>query len=132
MAKLPTIKRLLKEDFPGQDWIDKLLQPINLFMETMVSAFNKNITMDNLKANINTFEYTNTASIANQFSVGLGTAPKHVTVGNVVGRNGATITGPVWFTWTYDYSNDQLIINTIYGLGTANGKYDITVMVYGG
>lgn len=132
MAKLPTIKRLLTEDFPDQKWIGKLLQPLNQFMDTVVSALNGNLTTDNLKASISTYEHVNTSGTINQLKVGLGTAPKHVTVGNVVGQDGATINGPVWVDWTYDHSNDQIIVKTAYGLSTINGKYDITLMIYGG
>lgn len=132
MAKLPTIKRLLKEDFSGQPWIDKLLQPLNQFMESVVSALNKNLTMDNMKATITSMEYTNTATIENKLTVGLGTPPRHITVGNVIGRNGASISGPVWLTWTYDHTTDQITITSIYGLATTNGKYDITLQIFGG
>jgi len=44
MAKLPTIKRILREDLPdAPDWIDKLLYPVNKFFEDVFNALNRNL-----------------------------------------------------------------------------------------
>jgi hypothetical protein len=131
MAKIPPLKRLLKEDFKGVPWIEALLQPLNTFMEAIVSAFNKNITIDNIKANIITFTYSNSTSVTTRFKAGIGIAPKVMMVGNVSPLDTATLSGPVFFTWTYLPDSDQIEIQNSYGLATTNGKYYITVLIFG-
>jgi hypothetical protein len=48
--KTPELKRLILEEFPEQqEWIEKLIEPINLFFQTVVNALNKQITFgDNI------------------------------------------------------------------------------------
>lgn len=53
MAKLPTIKKLLQEDFKDQPWIGRLLSILNQFMESTSAALNKNLTRsDNFNGEI--------------------------------------------------------------------------------
>ena len=58
MAKIDTVKRIIVEDFPDEDkpTIEKLAYILNDFMSQVVDAFNKNITIDNLKQNIIDYE----------------------------------------------------------------------------
>lgn len=45
MAKLPTQKKILKEDLKGsEDWINPLIDVVNSFMENVYQALNRNIT----------------------------------------------------------------------------------------
>ncbi len=44
MARLPKRNKILAEDFPKQDFMPKLLEPINSFSEDMVLALNKGLT----------------------------------------------------------------------------------------
>lgn len=129
MAKISTIKRLLKEDFPQQSWIDKLLQPLNQFMETFVTALNKNLTMDNIKGSLPTITYTTTAE--NRFKAGIGGTPKVVMIGKVVPKSGnwSDITGSPVVVWDYMHQTDQVDIKNITGL--AAGKYEITFFLMG-
>lgn len=50
MAKLPTIKRILREDLPeAPPWIDKMLSPMNKFFEDVYNALNRNLSfVDNV------------------------------------------------------------------------------------
>lgn len=59
MAKLPTQKRILREDIKeAPSWIEKLLYPINSFMELVYSALNKNITFeDNISSSQKTLTF---------------------------------------------------------------------------
>jgi hypothetical protein len=46
MAKLPSLKRIQSEDFPGQaSWIGKLLYPLNVFMESISAALSNGLTV---------------------------------------------------------------------------------------
>jgi hypothetical protein len=56
MARVPPLQRLKIEDFKGQEeWIGKLVGPLNTFMEQVTSALNKNLTInDNMQALIKT------------------------------------------------------------------------------
>lgn len=44
--RLPQIKRILKEDLGAgvPTWVDRLISPLNTFMEAVYQALNKNIT----------------------------------------------------------------------------------------
>lgn len=47
MAKLPVLKRILREDLKdAPDWIERLLYPINTFFDAVFQALKKNITFD--------------------------------------------------------------------------------------
>jgi len=50
MAKIPEIKRLVKEDFPkeSQGIVDRIAFSYNPFVEQMVNAMNKQLNFDNL------------------------------------------------------------------------------------
>ena len=64
MAKLPVINRILKEDLKeAPSWIDKLLYPINTFIESVYNALNKNITFtDNIACQIKQISFTTQAA----------------------------------------------------------------------
>jgi hypothetical protein len=61
--KLPTFKRILKEDLkeaPG--WIDKVIGPVNSFFESIYHALNKGLTFEeNIAAQIRELSFTTTA-----------------------------------------------------------------------
>lgn len=44
MARLPKQSRILSEDFPKQDFMPKLLEPLNQFFQDVISSLNKNLT----------------------------------------------------------------------------------------
>lgn len=58
MAKIPSLQRLLVEDFPNESqWIQKLIGPLNDFMENDIYALSRNLTFfDNIKCQIQTFQ----------------------------------------------------------------------------
>lgn len=64
MANLPKITRIRREDLPdAPGWIEKLLYPLNLFMEGVYQALNKNLTYaENLAAKVVEFEFTTPAA----------------------------------------------------------------------
>jgi len=68
MAKLPPINRIVKEDFQDEPWAEKLLWPINRFMESVSSALNKNLTLqDNLQGQVKQLNFTTQAVVADTF-----------------------------------------------------------------
>lgn len=64
MAKLPKITRIRREDLPdAPGWIEKLLYPLNLFMEGVYQALNQNLTYaENLASKVVAFEFTTPAA----------------------------------------------------------------------
>jgi hypothetical protein len=132
MAKLPTIKRIIKEDFPDQPWIGKLLQPLNTFMESVVSALNKNLNMDNLRGNWITFTLNSSATAVNRFKVGIGSAPKVLIIGRIIPKDGGVITSAPYLDWSYSAELDQITIEAgkVFGF-TADKTYEVTVLVLG-
>lgn len=58
--KLPQIQRILREDLrEAPSWIDKLLNPLNQFLDTMYGGLNKNITLtENIDCQERVFTFT--------------------------------------------------------------------------
>lgn len=45
MAKLPPIKKILREDVKGAgEWINAVIEPVNSFMESVYQSLNKSLT----------------------------------------------------------------------------------------
>lgn len=64
MAKLPDIKRILKEDLGNDvpEYIDKIIGPVNSLSESVYQALGKQITFaDNITSSIKTLEVTTSA-----------------------------------------------------------------------
>ena len=57
--KLPVYKRINREDIPdAEDWIGRLLYPINQFFESVSAGLNKNITFqDNIQCFSKTLQF---------------------------------------------------------------------------
>lgn len=57
--KLPTIKKIMREDLKNApDWVGRLIDPVNSFMESVYTALNKNITLyDNISSFIKEITY---------------------------------------------------------------------------
>lgn len=131
MAKLPPVKRIVKEDFPEVSWIGKLLQPLSDFMENVYFALNKKLNHgDNIDSDIRTLDITG-GEFPFSFTVNLstGTKPGHLVVTKVTEQtiNPAIITTAVWAHW--DFQNNKVRIRNISGL-TPGVRYAVTVIVY--
>lgn len=59
MAKLPSTKRILKEDIPdAPGWTTRIIGPLNQLIESVYSALNKNITFrDNIDSQIKELDF---------------------------------------------------------------------------
>ena len=132
MASLPTIKRLLIEDYPTEaTWIGALLYPLNLLLNTIYACFNNGITIgQNMLGQVNTVSITG-KSPTTTFLWKFSSAPIAVVIGNTAQTNSTPtpIVNPVTCQWTY--SAGVITITNVTGLNPAN-TYNITFLVFGG
>lgn len=136
MAKLPNQKRFLTEDFPSQkNWIGALLQSLNQFMESVVGALDRSLTVaDNMDAQLaQVTVLTNGGSPASitetaTFKVTTRSRPTQLLVGKVEIVSGAAVTGAVFPTWDYVPATNVIKITGFFGLG-ASSKYKINLTV---
>jgi hypothetical protein len=62
MAKLPTQKRIMKEEIKeAPSWVERLISPINRFMETVYNTLNKNVDFrNNIRCDIVEYQFKTT------------------------------------------------------------------------
>lgn len=127
MAAVPSIRRLLLEDFPDQaEWIEKLLQPVNQYMEQSAAALRALTINDNMSGAIKTVELDGTLPVKIAWS---GAKPVSVLVGNVYRSDSATfaLTAAVQVQWEYDQSG-SLSISAVTGITpSATVKYKLVL-----
>lgn len=140
MAKLPTSKKVLREDLkdaPG--WIDRLLSPLNSFMESIYYALDKNLTYtENLACNVKTIEFTTLPTYGSlpvldnwqvqKFTHSLKSKPFGVSLERVQEKSNtyAVITNPVSLDW--NEANGVISINYVTGLEPSK-TYILTLLV---
>lgn len=94
MARPPSIRRLLVEDFPADQrtWIGKLLQVLNQFMDETGFALSKNVSLrENTYVQIKELEFIGNATILGTISSG---SPNMTNVSSTVSlTNGMLLTG---------------------------------------
>jgi len=135
MAKLPTVRRISREDLRDKDvpkWVDQLLRLINNFFETVYSALASNLTFDeNIRTQTKKFIITGGANPQDnifEFLLTLPTAPIGLHVINVYETQAPNnpVTAAVFCSWRRE--STQMIISSISGL-TNGTEYAITVRV---
>lgn len=137
MAKLPSVKSIRREDLSpdAPSWVDNLLGTLTIFMESVYSALNKDITFtENIACNIREFvintknNYTSGNFDAFTFPSGLRSKPNGVIVLSVTNQTNpdTLFTSAVSLDWR-DLSG-QIQIRNITGLDNSK-KYTIKVMV---
>lgn len=133
MARLPPFKRFSIESFKEvSEWIGKLLSPLNSFMETVSTALNNGITVeDNMRAEFKTISVRQEASGTYPilFTPKFADRPRSLIVSLVAENsdNPSTLTTAVFADWAYT-SSGQIAINNLTGL--TNGKvYSVTLLV---
>lgn len=134
MGALPTIKRFLAEDYPTESgWINNLLYPLNLLLNTIYSNLNNGLTLSQ-----NSLAQVKTISITGQnptttFNWNFSTvqAPVGVIVVNCVQTDSpvSTITQAVTCAWSY--SGGVISILNVTGLNKSH-SYSVTFIVWGG
>ena len=72
MAKIPALQRLLVEDFPDQaQWIQKLISPVNDFMENSIYALTRNLSFfDNMAAQVQNIQVQGSTVFAADITLG--------------------------------------------------------------
>lgn len=133
MAKLFQFKRIVVEDFDKDDrgLITKLAYPLNLALESMFNALNKNLTLeDNFNAQVNIIELNvdenGTPRTNGSFRSNLKTPIKTIKVGraqNLTNPNTYPTTAP-WISYSQD--GTTVTINNISGLQSGN-NYRLTI-----
>lgn len=123
MAQLPSIKLISREDLgpDAPDWTEKLLYPINLFMQSVYQALNKQLTDDNTKSQIKSFSIIGSATPEENvysFTTDYATTPIEVALLKVERADNNPIIFAVapYVSWTY--RNGSLNVIGITGLST--------------
>ena len=127
MSTVPTVRRLLLEDFPDQaDWIEKLIQPINAYMEQSASALRGLTINENMAGSIKTVELDGTFPVKIAWS---GARPVSVLVGNTTRSDQTTftLTDAVQVQWEFDQSG-SLSIKAVTGITPSpTAKYKLVL-----
>jgi len=133
MAGVPSIRRILREDLrEAPSWIEKLISPLNMFMDSVYTALNKNLTFgENIKGQIKSFTIeAGAASTDNVFEFPATISGPQGVILLAAVQQGTTytplITSPQISSWSY--SDNTVYIDSIAGL-TAGEKYNIKVLV---
>jgi len=129
MAKLPPSQKISLEDFPDQtEWIGRLIEPINTFVERLSSVLNKGISInDNMAGAILTVELNGSWPV--KVAWNLSQRPLTAIVGNVYLSTGATftLTTAVQVQWQFNQSG-QLQIDGVTGITpTSSAKYKVVL-----
>ena len=129
MAKLPPSQKLALEDFQEQaKWIDRLISPINAFMERMTAVLNKGITInDNMAGLVTTVELSGTWPVKVAWT--LSQRPATVLVGQVYRTDGTsfTLTDAVQVQWQFNQSG-QLQLDGVTGITpSSSAKYKVVL-----
>ena len=116
--KTPELQRLILEEFPEQqEWIEKLISPINLFFQTVVNALNKQITfIDNIDCEF--YEQRVTGAYPVDLAWNRKAAPRAawIAYASEVGGEHTTFTSAIFLDW--EFTSDGLFrINSIVNLG---------------
>lgn len=138
MAKLPVIKRVLREDIPdAPDWIGRLLYPMNLFFENVYNALNRDLTFsENIRSQTKTINFSTSSAYdgtaANfetlEFSLEGVPSPQGLFILSLVedADNFTPIEGSPFMNW--QAINGVMQISLITGL-TASKTYNLNVLV---
>jgi hypothetical protein len=141
MAALPPIRRFLVEDFKDQKkWISPLLLTLNNFMEAVVNAFNKSITIaDNMTGDVKylTVSTPPTASSPANISWTKPNLPVAVHVGNTQLNSGSgfadfTLSSAVQVQWQMSSTTTLSITNIVGITPSGTNQYTLTLICEAG
>ena len=133
MAKLPTIKKILPEQFPDLKWMPEFSQHINRFMEEVSRALNNQLTFsENMSAVIKTVQLDGIFPV--KFSWTLPSKPVAAWIGQcreVTGEHTVIMTA-LYLDW--EFNNDGMFqINGVAGLTPIpTNKFNITIVAITG
>lgn len=138
MSELPQIRRLLVEDFLEQkNWISKLFIPLNSFMDSIFTCFNRGITIrQNMAADIKVVTLDKVPSAADSQKIlwTLPQAPISVHVGNIRRTDGTVfaLAAPIQIQWTYDNGAGLALTNLLGVTPSSTATYDLTLVIFTG
>lgn len=130
---LPPIQRISREDVKGSpEWVNQLLTPLNIFLDTIYGGLNKGLTIrENLLSQIETVEVNAGAtavSNAKQFLLKMKAKPQHVIPLSYQVKGAADLTTGCGLSMTWNCDGTNVNITSISGL--TNGLvYSVTVLL---
>lgn len=129
--KPPDYRQIVREDFPGVSWIDKLIRPINVALGQIVSGLRNGLSFaENLNAEVRTVDLTGTS-----FPFKFTTSVKGKVVGLWVGRSSELIgrdeiAAPAgWVSWEQNGTSVTLKSADWFEAGKT---YRLTLFLVGG
>ena len=132
MAQLPVIKQLQAQDFTGAGaWVSKFLYTLNLFMGSVYSALNGNLTFaNNMLGQINTVPIKG-SSPSTSFIWNFSTLPQGVVLMNLIDTSAVPAAIKTATTVQWSVGAGVVNINNITGLDSTR-TYSATFLVIGG
>jgi hypothetical protein len=136
MAKLPDLKRILREDVSeAPDWITQLIYPVNSFNQSVYQSLNKQLTFrENIASSIRTVEFTTPSTYPTDFttiriSSGIPTTAEGVVMLQlrIKSDNYMNITTSPFINWVD--INREINITHISGLA-ASTTYQLRVLIF--
>jgi len=127
MLRKPDFRFVQKNDL-GEDapmWIQTILDPFNQMIQFLISAFNGNISVQNLS--VQTIKLPVTAPfVETRVAKEKTDSVYNVQIAQILDTNGQPLTVQSGLSW-YENGNSVVITN-IFGL-TASVAYNVTIMV---
>ncbi len=138
MAALPPIRKLYLEDYSSQkSWIGPLLIILNTFINTVVSALTKNLTLiENTTSDIKYITLSGVPTTTAPVSVAWTkmVTPVAVMIGNIQAVSGSvTLSSAIQIQWQMSSNNSALQIINIVGITpTQTSQYVLTLVCIAG
>lgn len=133
MARLPKQNKILPEDFPKQDFMPKLAEPINRFFEDVILALNKSLTFKE-----NMASETLTVIIDGVYPLNIKWVNKSRATGawitscREVSGTHVTFTTPLFLDWEMN-TDGSFRINSVVGLtATSANKFVVNIIAITG
>lgn len=134
MGKIPQTKRLVVEDFEGQqEWIGKLIDPVNQFMQESVALVNNSLTFsENFNGAMLTVVWTGSAK---SLAWRLKARPVAAWIGSIrTHPSNAVPTGLSAFNLVWDFTQaGEFQVVSVPGLSaSASNPYKLTIVAVAG
>jgi hypothetical protein len=133
VAKLPSFKKILPEQFPDLPWLPELVRPLNNFMESVTNALNQQLTFaDNLDAVVRNVTLDGTYPVKVAWTK--TNKPVACWVGQCRELNAdhTTFTTALFLDWEFA-ADGTLQINNVTGITpTETSKYTLTLVAITG
>lgn len=138
MAKLPSFRRLFKQDYDQeyQGLVDQLSNSLNYGVEVLYNALNNNLTFeDNFKGNVNTVSVTlnsdGTPKARTTYSLGNTFQATGTLVLNASNQTNSTVypDGGIFVSFQ-QVGSSEVQINHVTGL-PADNTFELTIITFG-